>query len=258
MRAYPFVVTAAVVTAATPVQAGLLVEETFTYTTAANAGPTTLHGKAGGTGFAGAWTSNLGSVVDGEYQVGGNNFDAATRKLASAITGDVYFGFDFRFLGHLDVNDFASLWFDDGTSTGDHTAVPNVGLKAQRGNGAGEEDAFIRLSGVGGTFHPTRLVEGETYRIVGKLSKVAAKDNPGLAYYNAMQLWVDPAAEADFSVGTVGAKPKLASISRIGIRTANLDVNRWTKARDSVAFDNLKIGDSFGDVSHGFTAAAVP
>ena len=253
---------AAAALAAAPARAGLLVSETFSYAAPAPGG-TTLDGKAGGTGFGGAWASQLGTVTGGEYTVGGNSPNAAVRSLAAPITGDIYFGFDFRFLGHVDVNDFASLWFDDGTSTGIHTTVPNVGLKGQRGDGSGPEDAFIRLTGTSGTFHPTALTEGHVYRIVGKLSKVTGKGNRHGDYYNTMRLWIDPDAEAgvegvDFVTATA-ARPSLAAVTRVGIRTGDLDFDKKTLARDSVGFDNLMIGESFGDVAGGTVgAAAVP
>src|SRR5262245_49821674 len=194
--------------AAAPAPAVPLVVEDFSYA----AGE--LNGQAGGTGFSGAWTASTGptqivdlgtplsyavpggAVVDGGNRAllveGTSNGDSILfRSLASPVAADeVYVSFLFRFgAGGAGDNDFSVFWHDN-ASAGSHTDVPNIGLKVNEGGGAAN-DFVARIDLNGPSAYSTNLTIGQTYFLVGRLSK----STPGVSsLYDRFALWVNPTA----------------------------------------------------------------
>ncbi len=198
-----------------------------------------LNGQSGGTGWAGAWvdsdTVNAQVVATGgsdspmtgnAVRLTGNDGAAATRTLATTVSGNVIVNFDFQFdTGAVTSNDFMGLWF--GSSTG-----PNIGLKGNCSSGC-LADLFVRTTGSGGSFFQDIDV-GTTYSLMGYLQKTGGSVN-----YNRFDLWVDPTAVeianltgADvFATGNSG----ISSFYQIGFRTVNLNIN------DTLLIDNLSL-----------------
>jgi len=198
-----------------------------------------LNGQSGGTGWAGAWvdggTVNAQVVATGgsdspmsgnAVRLTGNDSAAATRTLATTVSGNVIVNFDFQFdAGTVTNNDFMGLWF--GSSSG-----PNIGLKANCGSGCAA-DLFVRTTGSGGSFFQNIAV-GTTYSLMGYLQKTGGSLN-----YNQFDFWVNPTAfdianltGADvFATGNSG----IASFNQIGFRTVNLATG------DALLIDNLSL-----------------
>lgn len=202
-----------------------------------------LAGKNGGTGFAGGWSavgsSTVVATAAADSPMSGNaarfaapNSDsAATRTLASAMTGDVLVSFNFQFDGGaINNGDFLALWFGDAFG-------PNIGLKANCGVGGGcAADIFARTDGTDGTV-TKNIAVGETVRIFGLLQKVN-----GASDYNRYTLWVNP-LEADIASlsnasSVFNGASGLTSFSSIGFRSAQLDSGF---ASDGLLVDNLRI-----------------
>jgi hypothetical protein len=201
-----------------------------------------IAGKNGGTGWGGAWTgSNGASVVT---TVGGTdapmtgnaarfgtpvNNNAASRQLGQTISkSGVFVDFLLQFdTGTITDNDFLGLWFGDMNG-------PNIGLKANCGNGTCTADLFARTVGTNGSFS-TNIVIGQTLRLVGLLEKTGNSTN-----YNRYSLWVDPTAGelANFSGADAvfNGNSNIASFSTIGFRSVNLGSD------DGVLIDNLRVG----------------
>lgn len=170
----------------------------------------------------------------------GNSPNAAIHSFAStdSSTSGVYFSFLLDFSGVLNSNDFFALWIDSGSSSTDHTNVPNMGLKVDRGDGSGQEDYFIRLSGTDGVFSDTHAVVGTTVQLVGHLYN----NGSGIGF-NQFDLWVDPNFQDLGTPDIFATSPNgLTSISRLGVRTANLE------SGDRVLFDELKVATEWGSV----------
>lgn len=204
-----------------------------------------LNGANGGSGFSGAWAgaagaSVVGTVSPADDPMSGNALqfttpnatNAATRSLNDAISRDVLVAFQFQFNGgSIGDNDFLALWFGDASG-------PNIGLKANCGDGSCTADLFARTA-LGDAAYKQNIQIGETYRMLGYLQKTG-----GSAVYNKFSLWVgqdmvadtetlSSAAAAVFDIGP----SNVSSFSTIGFRTANLD---GTPA-DSLLVDNLRI-----------------
>jgi hypothetical protein len=217
-----------------------------------------LNGQNGGVGFAGAWTANVvatevadpgvslsyaggATVVDGgssALRITGNNNNLAFRDLAVPVSLDeIFVSFLFRYEGALDTNDFGVLWHDN-VSTGTHTTRPNLGIKANQGNGSGTEDVVARLQLSGtGQVYAVDLVAGQTYFILGRLSKSA----PGVgSAYDEFDVWVNPTAGASGTPDlTATGSGGISSFGTIGVRTANID------ALDEFWIDELKYATTF-------------
>lgn len=216
----------------------IVASEDFSYGSP-TAGAVNLAGQTGGTGWVGAWTgSSVAKVVNttaadvgmsgGAFQVSGNNNSLATRQLSTSISGDVFVDFLFQFdAGAIGNNDFLGLWF--GNSNG-----PNIGLKANCGNGTCTSDLFVRGNGTGGAYS-TNLTLGNTVRLVGLLEKTGTS-----TVYNKYSLWVDPTAnELNTLTGADAVftgSSGLSSFNTIGFRSATLSSN------DRLLVDNLQIG----------------
>lgn len=195
-------------------------------------------GASGGSGWAGNWQSALGGAAaptvvsqgagDNALQLSTQSGSAAFRNLATAMSGDVFIRFDFQYSGVLGDNDFLGLWF--GNADG-----PNIGLKANCGDGTCIDDAFTRTGN--STTKPlsnSNLVAGQTYVLFGHLYKSA-----GNSAYNHFDAWLDPTGAEMSSLinpdaSSVG-NSNLSNFSTIGLRTANID-NGVT-----VRIDNLEV-----------------
>jgi hypothetical protein len=231
--------------------AALIASESFSYGAGAE-----LDGQNGGSGWNGAWESQTsltqivnpgtelsftnggGSIAGGinALQHVNNGFNTSYRGIGPVSDSSVFISFLVRVSGQIDNNDFAAFWFDN-TAAGDHAGVPNIGVKGNRGTGAGPEDGFARLS-LGGETWSTDLALDTSYLIVGELSKSGGSD------YDQLSLWVNPdpfdfAAPDGTTTVTTGA---LTSFSVLGIRSANLD------ADDVLLIDELRIGTAWEDV----------
>ena len=241
-----------------PAAAVPLVEEDFSYAVGE------LNGQSGGFGFSGAWTASLGptQVVDPgtplSYAVPGgplidggnrallvegttNGDNILFRSLASPILADeIYVGFLFQVrTGSVGDNDFSVFWHDN-AATGSHTAVPNIGLKGNEGVGGGAtSDLMARIDLAGPTAYSTNITVGQTYYVVGRLSKSA----PGAANpFDRFALWVDPTAVDPTPDATSAFTGSIASFGMLGMRTANLDLD------DDLYFDGVRYGTTWNDV----------
>jgi uncharacterized repeat protein (TIGR01451 family) len=221
-----------------------------------------LNGQNGGIGWGAAWTASIapteivdpgvplsynvpgGGLVDGgnrALRVNGNNDNAAFRPPSPAFAGDeLWVSFLFRVdAGTLQTNDFCSFWFDTIT-TGAHTLVPGMGLKANRGDGTGPEDLVARIRLSAGQFFTQDVTVGTTYFIVGHLYKSV----PGSANaYDRFAMWVNPAfTDSGTPLGTSSDTGSISSLIDLGLRSANLD------AGDVLLFDALTLGTQWADV----------
>jgi hypothetical protein len=197
----------------------------------------TIIGNTGGTGWASAWQSATGTTSQVVAEMGGNralqlsgtNENAAFRVLTSTINQDVFVDFTFQYGGNnLGNNDFLGLWF--GSSAG-----PNIGLKANCGDGSCGNDLFVRTNGNTGAFLPdSALQQDQSYHLYGHLYKSAGSTN-----YNKFDAWINPTAlEMNTLTGadaSFSANSGIASFNTIGFRTANLDNGV------SVRIDDLQI-----------------
>ncbi|MEC5387597.1 PEP-CTERM sorting domain-containing protein [Uliginosibacterium sp. H3] len=219
--------------------ATLIASDEFNYNLGA------LSGANGGYGWAGAWTASSGaSIVDPAIDLSGNRALAvsansdnlAWRTLANSYSGDVYVSMLMQVgSGAVSSNDFVSLWFDIVTS-GAHTTRPQIGIKADI---SGSNDIFARTTGSGGAVAPdSNVVAGQTFLVVGKLSKVSSTN------YNQFDLWFNPSA-GDFSSpdASFSGNSGLSALSTLGLRSVNLD------SGDTVLIDNLRLGTAWSDVS---------
>ncbi|WP_333608355.1 DUF6701 domain-containing protein [Arsukibacterium sp.] len=219
-----------------------------------------IAGLNGGTGWGGSWTGIAGrqQIIDvssqrlqyvaanGEFiaggrralQLSGSNNVAATRPLPLAHRDDVvYVSMLMRFQLGAGNNKFVALWFDQ---TG-FSNIPNIGIKTNRGSGAGAEDLFVRTL-TNNDVYTMPIENGVSYLLVGRLSK----STPGAEQpYNRFELWVNPAnlsekpAVAD--VVSVG-NSNINSFAQIGFRTANLSDT------EQVTLDRVALGTSWQDV----------
>jgi len=189
-----------------------------------------IAGANGGTGWNGAWSSTSAASVDNNaLKINGNSDSAASRSLATTISGDVIVSFDFTLIeGSLENNDFLSLWF--GNANG-----PNIGLKTNCGDGKNNciNDLFARTSGTdaGGNFQ--NVASNTTYTLMGHLQKTGNS-----TVYNRFDLWVNPsAAEMASLTGwdafDTGAS-NISSFSTIGFRSVNI-------SGEILTVDNLRI-----------------
>jgi len=223
-------------------RAAIVASDGFDYTVGSQLG-----GNNGGTGWAGAWSS-VASVtvqnaspplsVNPAVRLTQNNSNAAYRSLGSSFAGnEVFVGFTFQFnSGSITNNDFMGLWFDN-AATGDHTSVPNIGLKAELGPGG--TDYFVRVTGTGGSWSQAVQAQiGQTVEIVGRLWKSGAS-----ATFNNYSLWINPDYNAlgapDVTATGAGS---LSQFGIVGIRTVNLS------GSDALFIDDLRLGTTWGDV----------
>lgn len=144
--------------------------------------------------------------------------NAAVLALPSAQADGIFVDFTFSFTKTLQDNDFMAVWFGDKNG-------PNVGLKANCGDGTCTNDLFVRMSGTGGTYiSGSDLVAGTEYHLYAYLSKSGTSTT-----YNTLQAWLNPTADqianlTGASVSITGNTGKTA-YDTVGIRTAFLADN---------------------------------
>lgn len=203
-----------------------------------------LNGSNGGTGFTGAWagvpSATVVNAVAADSPMDGkalqftrpNNNSAASRTLNRTLSEDVLVSFQFQFNGGaIGNNDFLALWFGDESG-------PNIGLKANCGNGSCTADLFARTS-LGGAGYKQNIRIGQTYSLLGYLQKTGNS-----SVYNKFSLWVgQDMVSSTLDLNSVAAvfdvgPSNVSSFSAIGFRTANLDGLPET---DSLLVDNLQI-----------------
>lgn len=172
-----------------------------------------------------------------------NSNTAYTNVLSASQSGSVLIDFNFTYTGSaVDNNDFMGLWFGNSANLGAGYQGPNIGFKANCGNGSCANDLFARLVGVDGPYVPnSALVAGTTYNIFAHMYKDA-----GSSTYNRFDMWLNASATekstltgADLAAtGNSG----LASFDAIGIRTANLDKGL------TLNVNNLTVGPRVAEV----------
>ncbi|WP_160173697.1 LamG-like jellyroll fold domain-containing protein [Nitrincola sp. A-D6] len=221
--------------------------------------PGSLQGGSAGEGWAGTWRAHSSSqaVIDTSQhslvynqggqciaganralQLSGTTNNVASRNLSRTVDDDVvYVSMLVRFTGTQANNKFFALWFQNPT----YQNHPNIGIKMNRGNGSGLEDFFVRTTNQNETYH-TDLVSGQTYFLVGRLSKSSpGSGNP----YNRFELWVDPD-----NLNTPGSpdsvtplsNSNISSFDEIGFRTHQVS------SSDELLVDSLKLGLKWEDV----------
>ena len=225
-----------------------------------------LNGQTTGSGFSGGYVAGSGAnVIVGSLTTGSpsgtinggtrllqvtaaNNLTLATRNLTTPITGSVIVGFQFQFhSGPLADNNFLSIFLESSSTTGDHGAghllAPNVGLKLNQGTGpASLPDFFARtarpptpVGPAGNEKSVVNMTEGTSYYIQAEFDKIGINQQ----FYNRATLTVyGSSGSVPLATITTPLSTSLASdvstVSRIGIRTANL-------AGDVLYVDSLSV-----------------
>lgn len=215
--------------------------------------PGNLQGGNDGEGWDGPWRADSSSqaVIDTSenplvynqggqciagasraLQLRGTTNDVASRNLSRTVDDDVvYVSMLVRFTGTQANNKFFALWFQNPT----YQNHPNIGIKMNQGNGSGQEDFFVRTTNQNETYH-TDLVSGQTYFLVGRLSKSSPGSNNR---YNRFELWVDPDnldAPGSPDVVTNLRNSNISAFDEIGFRTHQVDSN------DELLVDSLVLG----------------
>jgi len=227
----------------------------------------TIAGDTSGTGWAaGGWTvadQALAGLIVAEsmaYQVPGGGLVQASsavamrgnlpiaieRNLASPQNGDdIYISFLTKWDddssplgGEITNNDFAVWYFNDNSG-------PLIGYKANQGfDGPAELSDFVaRTNGGTNMYAEENLVIGETYFVVGHLSKTVP--GPGNVY-DRYELWVNPALNASGSPEAVSdGDSNISEFTNVGVRTFGIN---FDTQGDDVLFGALTIGTTWADV----------
>ena len=165
----------------------------------------------------------------------------ASAKSFSAQSGDLYIQLSLTPLAGttISANDFAALWLDNAAS-GDHTAVPNVGLKADvqstgdymvRGNSSNN---YI------GAFTTDQAAAGTTVSLWAHLYK-----SSGSGTYNTFDLWTNPTATtwsavlATTAEATSTLNSGLTTISSAGFRAATLSGNDAIQVSNAAIYNSI-------------------
>lgn len=164
---------------------------------------------------------------------------AVQRELAEVQDGDdIYISFLTRWeTGVINGNDFVIWYF--GTNGG-----PNIGYKSNEGSGDVGLDFVARTGGSTNQYAPDELVVGDTYFVVGHLSKTdPGPTNP----YDRYELWVNPSISdfGDPESVSEGAS-NITEFSTVGVRTHQINPNGAEP--DDLRFGALTIGTSWSDV----------
>ena len=168
---------------------------------------------------------------------------AYTNVMPAAQSGSVLIDFNFTYTGAtVDNNDFLALWFGNSNNLSQAYKGPNVGFKANCGNGTCSNDLFARLGGESGPFmNNSNLVAGTTYNIFANLYKAA-----GSTTYNRFDMWLNATAAEKASLTGADLKAtgntNLASFNTIGVRTLGLDKGL------SVNVNNLRVSGFASEV----------
>ena len=168
---------------------------------------------------------------------------AYTNVLPAAQSGSVLIDFNFTYTGAtVDNNDFLALWFGNSNNMAQAYKGPNVGFKANCGNGTCSNDLFARLGGESGPFmNNSNLVAGTTYNIFANLYKAA-----GSTTYNRFDMWLNATAAEKASLTGADLKAtgnsNLTSFNTIGVRTLGLDKGL------SVNVNNLRVSGFAAEV----------
>lgn len=127
----------------------------------------------------------------------------------------VLVSFNFTYTGTLNDNDFFAIFFGS-------SSQPNFGVKVNGGSPATTtNDVFGRMGGTGaGTAAPgSNLVAGQTYEIVGWLSKSGNSSGD----YDTLKVWLDPTDSEIANLSgadiTVKGDAGFASLTSVGFRT---------------------------------------
>ncbi|WP_439536026.1 PEP-CTERM sorting domain-containing protein [Methyloversatilis sp.] len=241
MKFSKIALTLALAASASHVSAAIIASDDFSYATGA------LNGANGGTGWGGGWSATgAASVSDPAVDLDGNRAasftsnagNAAHRALSSTFTGDsVFVSFFIQVAtgSNIGNNDFLGLWLQNGAAN-EGSNRPTLGLKGNEvTNDASRNDLFVRTTGSNGSFlSSSNVILGQTYQIVGHLYRNAAGN------YTNFDAWLNPTAgdlgtpDASF-VGNSG----INQITRVGIRTANLDQG------DNILIDRVVLATTF-------------
>ena len=243
------------------VKAEVIAADSFNYLAG---GGGSLHGKNGGTGWAGGWvTNNLGNtamiadataaeltfapaggeLIDGGVEAvevfGSVNQPVASRQLASAQTGTFYVAYLFRLT--------AGSWTDTDTfsihlaNNGGNTSTLNFGM---RGDNDANVNQFMVRTGtaapLAGDSFGGSVALNTTHLLVARVSKPG-----GSGTFDQIDVWVNSGlSEMDSPDATfnLAAGAGLASISHVIIRAAALE------AADRVRVDELKLATEWTDI----------
>ena len=170
---------------------------------------------------------------------GAGIFMMSTRDLASTHAEDeVYLSYLTKFeAGTEHFGDFVA--WNYGTSLG---SAPTVGMRAN-GEGPNDEDFFARDRHMNEAWSPTQLEVGETYFVVGRLSKAeSGPDKP----YTSHEVWVNPvhgtAPPPADAVSNFLATSTESEFSTISLFVANWDVG------DEARVGRLRLGTTWVNV----------
>ena len=194
---------------------------------------------------------SLGTSAHPQHITGAGTFMMATRDLASTHAHDVvYLSNLMKFEAGVEhFGDF--IGWNYGTGLG---SAATVGIRAN-GEGPNDEDFFVRDKHPNYGWSPTQLVVGDTYFVVGRLSKTeSGPDKP----YTSQEIWVNPvhglpgaAPPAADGISTF-APDRQTEISTISMFVANWDfeynpdIGRF--GPDEGLVGRLRIGTEWGDV----------
>lgn len=224
-------------------------------------GDQSIEGDTSGIGWAAdGWTVQNTNLAGGilpigmSYQVPGGGLvtsgsalsftgpglgSAVQRDLAETQDGDdIYISFLTKWeSGVVNGNDFV-IWYY-GSNSG-----PNIGYKSNEGSGDDGPDFVARTGGSTNQYAPDELEIGETYFVVGHLTKTdPGPGNP----YDRYELWVNPGLN-DFATPesvSEGAS-NIADFSTVGVRTHQ--INDAGAEPDVVLFGAMTIGTTWSDV----------
>ena len=142
--------------------------------------------------------------------------------------------------GAISENDFTVLWLDN-TTTGDHTGVANIGLKADIVGAAG--DYMVRGNSTQnfmGAYTTDQAAIGKTVNLYAHLYKSA-----GSLTYDRFDLWSNPVTSswnallATAPEATSTLNTDLSSISTVGFRTATLASGDQVTVNSAAVFNAI-------------------
>jgi hypothetical protein len=213
----------------------------------------------GGSGWLGAWTVPGGKATvvnpvldlngDRALRITGNDNNAAYRSLLTPFTGnDLFVSFLLQVPANtqIDTNDFLSLWLENSAQAGGGINRPNIGVKGNEDNSAESNDIFVRSTGTsGGDFVEGSNLDSDTvYHIVGRLYRPTASSN-----YTKFDAWLNPTID-DFANpdAIFNVNSGINQVSRIGFRSANLEVGPLPQVTDEILIDQVILATAWGDV----------